>query len=760
MKKIFCSIVLACAVLPGISATNVFAQSATVPIVLNEIVINPPGADARDGCEYVEFRSLSNAAGVVGNFTYADIEGDFSDNPGQVNYSRDLTGTPVAANGLIVIAADTRCRTFPGNATVIFDPYFNYFPANVNNGTNSFVILEGSFDFPNPNSAPPIDLDANNDGRLDDGLIVFDGIAARDSDDFRDLVYAVELLRPAGTPPRETINAAVRCAGDTDRNDASAFFYGNLLGPAPNVIEFDAALNTRSSNFPIAGRLNPGTPTPMINLSVLGTYAAGVYDQGAAEIVSYDPITKRLFVVNGATSRIDVLNAANPGSLSLLFSINLAPYGRQANSVDIRNGIVAVAVEAVVKTDPGKAVFFDANGNFLKEVTVGALPDMLTFTPDGNKVLVANEGEPNDAYTVDPPGSVSIVNISGGVQNATVTTAGFAAFNNAPLDPSIRIFGPGASVAQDLEPEYIAVSPDSTVAWVTLQENNALGIFNLTTGQFTALRGLGFKNHNLPRNGFDPSDQNGGVINIGNYPVFGMYQPDAIASFTSGGQTFLITANEGDVREYAGFNEAVRLGSSSYVLDPTIFPDAVALKNNNELGRLNVTRATGDADGDGDFDRILAFGARSFSIRNAAGNLIYDSGDDIEQITAAANPQFFNASNSNNTKKNRSDDKGPEPEGVTVGQAYGRSYGFIGLERIGGVLVYDLTDPTNPQFVQYINNRNFTAATNTPAAGDLGPEGLLFISASNSPNGKPLLVVANEVSGTTTVYEIAQTGCN
>jgi hypothetical protein len=171
---------------------------------------------------------------------------------------------------------------------------------------------------------------------------------------------------------------------------------------------------------------------------------------------------------------------------------------------------------------------------------------------------------------------------------------------------------------------------------------------------------------------------------------------------------------------------------------------------------LTVTRANGDTDGDGDFDAIYAFGGRSFTIRNAAGALVYDSGDDIEQITASLNPSFFNSSNTNNTKKNRSDDKGPEPEGVTVGQAYGTTYGFIGLERIGGVLVYDLTNPANPQFVQYINNRNFTAATNTPQAGDLAPEGLRFIPANESPNGVPLLVVANEVSGTTTIYEVGR----
>ncbi len=511
----------------------------------------------------------------------------------------------------------------------------------------------------------------------------------------------------------------------------------------------------------VLGSLPATAARPGVELQVLGTYAGGLYNLGASEIVAHDPLTQRLFTVNGATSKIDVLSIANPSAPALLFSIDLAAYGRQANSVDVKNGIIAAAVEANVKTDNGKVVFFDAAGNYLNAVEVGALPDMLTFTPDGKQVLVANEGEPNNDYTIDPEGSVSIVDIRGGVLNASVTTAGFAAFNGAALDPSIRIFGPGASVAQDLEPEYIAVSHNSKTAWVTLQENNTVGVLDLKSGAFTKLVGLGFKDHNTTGNGLDASDRDGALnngININQWQVFGMYQPDSIAAFKYKNDTFLITANEGDAREYLGtpgYTEEVRV--SSLTLDPTIFPNAAFLKNNANLGRLNVSKASGNPDNDGDYDALYTFGARSFSIWTADGEQIYDSGDDIEQLTAAAYPLFFNASNTNNTKDDRSDNKGPEPEAVTVGKAFGRNYAFIGLERIGGVLVYDVTDPYAPQFVQYINNRNFSAPTNTAAAGDLGPEGLHFIAGEDSPTGKPLLVAANEISGTTTVYEIAKT---
>lgn len=500
----------------------------------------------------------------------------------------------------------------------------------------------------------------------------------------------------------------------------------------------------------VFAQTNTGILLSDVKLRVVGSYATGIYDRGAAEIVAHDPQTQRLFVVNGANSTIDVLSIANPSNPSLLFSIDVTPYGDQANSVDVYNGIIVAAVQADTKTDAGKAVFFDADGNFLKSVRVGALPDMITFTPNGRAVLVANEGEPNDTYTIDPEGSVSIIDLSGGVNNATVVNAGFSQFNNSNLDSSIRIFGPNASVAQDLEPEYITVSEDSGTAWVTLQENNALGLLDISAGNFTNLVGLGFKDHNIPGNGLDASDRDNSTINIRPWQVFGMYQPDAIASFRRGNQTYLITANEGDAREYSALTEEVRVGSLA--LDPTAFPNANFLKMNNNLGRLNVTRTLGNFDNDGDYyDALYAFGARSFSILTANGTKIYDSGDNIEQITAAY-PAFFNASSTNNTKDDRSDNKGPEPEGVTVGEAYGRTFAFIGLERIGGILVYDLTLPDYPILVQYINNRNFMAATNSAAAGDLAPEGLHFIAQNDSPTRQPLLVVANEVSGTTTVY--------
>ncbi|OKH52150.1 hypothetical protein NIES2101_16075 [Calothrix sp. HK-06] len=474
-----------------------------------------------------------------------------------------------------------------------------------------------------------------------------------------------------------------------------------------------------------------------------------------AEIPAFDPGSNRLFVVAGST--VEIYSVSNTGALTAAGSLTpgfTAPAGSEIipNSVAVKNGTVAVAYAIRNTTTgaqlPGQVAFFNAgNASFLNSVEVGYLPDMLTFTPDGTKVLTANEGEPNSygqGNSFDPEGSVSIINLANGVTNATVQTAGFTAFNSQ-IDTlraaGVRIFGLNATVAQDVEPEYIAFSGDGTKAYVTLQENNALAIVDIATATVTEIKPLGVKDYSIAGNGIDPSDRDG-AINIQNWPVFGLYQPDAIASYSVNGQTYYITANEGDARDYTGFAEEVRVGASSYVLDPTVFPNAETLKQNANLGRLTVTTATGDTNGDGDFDRIEAFGARSFSIWDSNGNQVFDSGDQLERITAAQVPSLFNSDGTNATFDTRSDNKGPEPEGVVVGVVNNRTYAFIGLERTGDVIVYEVTNPKAPQFIEYIN---------TPE--DVAPEGLTFISAADSPTGKPLLVTANEVSKTVAVFE-------
>lgn len=950
-----------------------------------------------------------------------------------------------------------------------------------------------------------------------------------------------------------------------------------------------------------------------MQLQHVASHYTDIFDEGAAETVAYDPTSAKIFFTNADKNTLGLLDISDPLLISLDREIDLSPYGGGVNSVDIANGLVAVAVENSNKQAPGRVVFFDADGNYVNDVEVGALPDMLTFTNDGRKVLVANEGEPSDDYRVDPEGSVSIIDVSGGAGGATVRTVTFRTYNDSKAslqNKGIRLFGPNASVAQDLEPEFISVTPDDRLAYVSLQENNALAVININSAQLLDLLPMGVKHHELgapqlqetmldeisgwpdlgqpvfgddtpivklggfsglyfdpdesddntyifytvpdrgptgeavPKNdvvafgtddfspfinlrpfllpkyqariiklrmdktsgavtledsimlrrfnpetldtviisgrsagfdidelpvtyqdtateysasdwidtvnnivyteltgdayggdfegivrdrdgnfwlcdeylpsvfkitpngvlveryvpigatisenfpflpqgtfgkevlpevykqslvnrgfeaiaydpddhliyaflhtplanpdpslqnnsdvirilgidpddgspvseyvyllernrlpgyaiskvnkisdavytgngrfmvlerdaskpedgntgkkyvfeislegatdirgtqladkmtssgpgdktlemmtaqdlatagiipvhktkvlnlpsigylpndrpeglaqlpdgslavindnqygtasrgisddislgiitfqndfGFDGSDRDGG-IDIQSQPTLGMYQPDAIASFAIGGNNYIITANEGDAREYEGtpgFIEETDV--ADIFLDPDDFENVDELQTEARIGRLNVSNVEGDLNGDGLIDRLYSYGGRSFSILDEYGNLIYDSGSALEEITAQAFPSNFNADNDENDFDSRSDNKGPEPEAVAIGEIGGSRLAFIGLERIGGIAIYQVDDPTNPQFLQYINNRDFGAPVQSRAVGDLGVEDIVFIPAEDSPVSQPLLITANEVSGTVSIFSFGE----
>ena len=917
-------------------------------------------------------------------------------------------------------------------------------------------------------------------------------------------------------------------------------------------------------------------------LNQLGRFLSESEEEGAAEISAFDPQSDRLFVVNAVDNAINILDLSDLSNPSLISSIDLDPIGASVNSVAVGNGVIAVAVANDPEQDSGEVAFYDTSGTLLGNVAVGALPDMVTFTPDGNTVLVANEGEPasideeeDPEVTEDiennPEGSVSIINVSEGFENLQVTTADFIAFNGQEeflRSRGVRIF-PDTDFAADAEPEFITVTPDGTTAYVALQENNAVAVVDIESGEVTEIQPLGTKNYqpgipsltnftwdlsnevigttpggqeillggmsglfyqgtteegllqfiatpdrgpngeptdvnddginerpfvlpdyqprlvnftldrdsgeiniteqielfredgetpltglpnlqagvagsaytdeipvdlngntldndpfgadfesivvapdgtywlsdeyrpaiyhfdaegtlidrfipqgtaaaneveegafgtetlpavyaqrranrgfealalneennrlyafiqspidnpdinsedaadsdeirvdqssrdsqilrilevnpetgeptaeyvyilegsagvdkigdavhiegnrfyvierdsgtdsdskkfifelnltgatnilgtdlatateedalegmtandlaamditpvnktrilNLPSIGyqagdkpeglallddgslavlndndfglldeeipidgsvpfnpepvdivlglieFDPitldaSDEDG-EINLQNYPIFGLFQPDAIASYQVGEETFYITANEGDARD-----EDVRV--ADITLDPTAFPNAEELQAEDVLGRLEVSSIDGDLDGDGDYDQLYTYGGRSFSIFDSRGNLVYDSGDEFAEITSQLFPDLFNSEGTLDSFDSRSDAKGAEPEGVVIGEDNGRQYAFIGLERIGGVMTYDVSDPSNPQFISYQNP--------TDEAGnaiDIAPEGLTFISAEDSPNGEPALVVTNEVSNSTTIFNV------
>lgn len=474
------------------------------------------------------------------------------------------------------------------------------------------------------------------------------------------------------------------------------------------------------------------------------------------EVITYDSASKRLFTTSAIQKRVDIVDFSNPDSAFRINSIDMTPYGG-LTSIASFNGIIAAASPNANEQLNGSVVFFDKNGTFIKQVTVGALPDMITFTHDGKKLLIGNEGQPNDAYTVDPEGTVSIIDIAGGIANLTqanVKTLDFTRFNTnetALLTSGIRKAKSTSTLSQDIEPEYITISDDNKKAWVTLQENNAIGEIDLATDSIVSIWAMGTKNMNTMGNGFDAIDNNG-VAHLSNWPVKAFYMPDAIANYKVGNETFIVTANEGDEKEYAGLNDRTTVGNVNTKLDSVIFPHAAWLKLPHILGRFRITNLNGDTEKDGDYDELYTVGGRSFSIYNVATKQqVYDSKSDFELILSQ-HPKFaplFNANHEDNALKGRSHSKGTEPEAVTIGKIWDKQYAFIGLERMGGVMVYDITNPAAPVFVNYNNTRTLSTY-----GGDQGPEITLFISGDKSPNGKPYLLVSNEISGTVTVFEV------
>ena len=478
-----------------------------------------------------------------------------------------------------------------------------------------------------------------------------------------------------------------------------------------------------------------------------------------------------MFVTAGAgIEAVDVASGEGVGTVP-------HPAGFHATSVACSQGIVAVAWAADDKHHRGKIALYDADDlSELATFEAGYLPDMLTFTADGCQLLVANEGEPTDDYAFDPPGSVTILTLAADLPQSQVDEATFTHFDSQQAElqrAGVRIFGPNrshvggvATVAQDLEPEYIALSADGTTAWIALQENDAIAELDLARREITHIFPLGLHDFRsvagqgtgrlvsqaVVGTGLDVSDRDGGT-RIRNWPILGMYQPDGIAAFHDGESDYLLTVNEGDPRDYTTYCEAVRIGdltTEGVALDAS--NPARSLLSHPDLGRLEVSRSAGDQDGDGDLDRLVCFGTRSFSIwrRGAVGlEQVFDSGCDFEQQVARVAPHLFNVdSEPTSPPDGRSAKRGPEPESVALMQLGRHRLAAIGLERTGGVLFYDVTDPRTPEFLHYLH----PAAEET--RHDRAPEGLLFVAAEKNPSHRPLLIACNEMSGTMTAHAL------
>jgi len=669
-----------------------------------------PDTDSNDGQSYdVELDAFSVVGNANGAVATLQLGGDSADVPN--------IGSPGNASSAV-------------QAQIAFDEA--YVSVNENDGSIDINLS--------------ISQAVSNNASVDVSLM--SGGSAVEGTDFSFATTSITFS--AGSTDDEIISIPIT---NNSTDDPSKFFVLQLSNPANASIGNDMLAVYILDDDNVV----PQTDDTVLDMNYLNSFTVDA--DGTAEISKFDPVSQQLYVVND--TQVEIIDLSDPITPSIVGSIDVSTFGDGAQSVDVSNGLVAIAVSADVTTDNGFVIFTDIDGNSPVQVQVGALPDMLTFTPDGTKVIVANEGEPSDNYTIDPEGSVSVIDVTGGlagIDNTDVTNINFNAFDSqlaTLLANDVRIFGPGASVSQDLEPEFVAVSDDSQTAYVACQENNAYAVVDLTTNTVTDIRSFGLKDHSLPENTLDTSNEMDFIFDA-SWPIKGMYMPDGIAVSNINGTNYLFTANEGDAREYDAFEEERNIGDDDYNLDPAVFQDIDVLALETNLGAINVTNASGDANNDGLFEEIHVYGGRSFSIFDAdAGNLVYDSGNDFAQITAA-DPVYgaiFNASNSNNSFKNRSDNKGVEPENVIVQEINGNFYAFIILERIGGVMAYDVTNPASPVFLEYENSRDATPGGDE--SGDLGPEGIVYIAPEDSGTGKALIVLSNEVSATLSIFELS-----
>ncbi len=543
-----------------------------------------------------------------------------------------------------------------------------------------------------------------------------------------------------------------------------------------------------------------------LNISLVGRAVLNAQSpEGAAEIVAYQASKKWIYAINSSGDEAivyiipadtfdtaalvkdneGIVSATNLTSTITLTLNDNTPGDANSIAIDENNQMLAVAMAAKNVGEAGQIAFYDISGDspaFIKNVLAGFLPDMVTFNHDGTKVVVANEGEPNGDYSIDPEGSVSIINIVEGVVADTATNIDFTTYNSqqAELESDGFVFANptgrtingnviNTTVAMDLEPEYVSISKDNKYAYVSIQENNGLAIINLEDNS-VELKSLGFKDwSNLQ---IDASDKDGGV-NFKSYPgLYGMYQPDTISSFSWKGANFIVSANEGDAREYffdvtdeadctakGGLDYDEDDGCLAYidesrVEDLTLAANFDYLNNDDDdIGRLKVSTVKGNTNDDGQYESLYAYGARSFTIWDSNGLVVFDSGDDIGRITASVHGEAFNNNEDENEGDTRSDDKGAEPEALTIGTIDERTFAFIGLERMGGIMVYDITNPYDVQFEDYFYNRGVIEGADI--TGDLAPEGMVFVTAEQSATGEPLLIIGNEISGSIAVWQIA-----
>jgi len=534
-----------------------------------------------------------------------------------------------------------------------------------------------------------------------------------------------------------------------------------------------------ASTLIIAGQLPALANEATLKITEIASITSGD-GEGSHEIATFHAGSKRIFATNGVKNAIDIYDVSDVTNPKKVGSVALSPYGNDVTSVAAGKDVVVAVVNVsdkfsatgVPTTTNGKIVVFDTSGKVLSSPDVlGVLPDSVTFAPNGTTALVAIEAQPvcakDDPATAakedadyskasDPVGGVTVVDLSNPA-SPVLRFAGFDQFSVAEMRAKgIAVSSVVNNVSKDFEPEFVT-AVDNNYAYVTIQEANAIGKLNIGSATFESIsRAFESKVSRVAR---DTSDRDAGAGPRTYANVVGASQPDAIAGFTVGAGQYFVTANEGDAREYTCLNDDLR--ASSLKVDTRRFPDWKTLSGNAALGRAKVNPTIGDKDGDGDIDTIHLRGSNSMTMyRN--GIAIWDSADLLDQIqTQAFGVANINGSHSLSSDKStmnyvgqdRSDDKGSEPEGVAVGMVGDRRIAILGLERMTALAIFDITDPGNPIFQEWLQMLP-TKATPAKDVKHWSPEGIVFVPASKSPSGKALIITSYELSGSISIHQV------
>ncbi len=528
-----------------------------------------------------------------------------------------------------------------------------------------------------------------------------------------------------------------------------------------------------------AGQLPALANTATLKVTEIASIASGD-GEGSSEIATYHAGSKRIFATNGVKNSIDIFDITDVANPKKVGAVSLAPYGNDVTSVAAGQDVIVAAVHVTetfsatgVPTTPnGKIVVFDPNGKVLSSSDIlGVQPDSVTFAPNGTTALVAIEAQPvcakdnpataekentDYAKASDPVGGVSIVDLTNPAA-PVVRFAGFDKFTVAQMKAKgIAVSSVVNNVSKDFEPEFVSAA-DMKYAYVTIQEANAIGKLNIESATFVAVtRAFESKLSTVAR---DTSDRDSGAGPRNYANVVGASQPDAIAAFKMGAARYFVTANEGDAREYSCLDDDLR--AASLKVDPWRFPNWSTLSASAALGRAKVNPTIGDSNGDGDIDTIHLRGSNSMTMyRN--GVVIWDSGELLDQIqTKAFGVANINGSHSLSSDKStmnyvgqdRSDDKGAEPEGVAIGMVGDRRVAILGLERMTALAIFDITDPGNPVFQEWLQMLP-TKATPAKDVKHWSPEGIVFVPADKSPSGKALIITSYELSGSLSIHQI------